>query len=183
MSVIVRSRICWLLAGQIRGQMSVIWPRIWPANVCWLQSIPDTWWVAWSSYSLSTGSPRPSTPLWTFSGRRVFTSTRWSPDNSQVENWNCIRCSLLTPSILSQPPPCSTFLPLFSSTRSTRQSFVCRHCQQHHIMFTISSPSQESIVKVIMGLLGCEVSWWLRYRWINMDTPLHVLPSFPRWLP
>jgi len=36
--------------------------------------------------------------------------------------------------------------------------------------------------QVSMGLVGCEVSWWLRYRWINMDTPLHVLPSFPRMM-
>ena len=31
-----------------------------------------------------------------------------------------------------------------------------------------------------MGLVGCEVAWWLRYRWVEMDTPLAVLPSFPR---
>jgi len=36
--------------------------------------------------------------------------------------------------------------------------------------------------QVSMGLVGCEVSWWLRYRWVNMDTPLHVLPSFPRMM-
>ena len=32
-----------------------------------------------------------------------------------------------------------------------------------------------------MGLVGCEVAWWLRYRWVEMDTPLAVLPSFPRF--
>ena len=34
--------------------------------------------------------------------------------------------------------------------------------------------------QVSMGLVGCEVAWWLRYRWVEMDTPLAVLPSFPR---
>ena len=35
-------------------------------------------------------------------------------------------------------------------------------------------------LKVSMGLVGCEVSWWLRYRWVEFDTPLHILPSFQR---
>jgi len=34
--------------------------------------------------------------------------------------------------------------------------------------------------QVSMGLVGCEVSWWLRYRWVEFDTPLHILPSFQR---
>jgi len=60
--------------------------------------------------------------------------------------------------------------------------------QPPHSQHSLSPPALLNIVALVlfnqvsMGLVGCELSWWLRYRWVNMDTPFHVLPSFPRMM-